>query len=108
MHGNDYTSVLRSGESLCNRAVSCPTGEYTVVHQQDGNVVVYRNADAEAVWATGTNFQSAVEVGPRRVEPEQFGLRGSCCCARTASSWCWTRTATRCGPAARPAAAAPT
>lgn len=57
---NDYALVLRPGETLARRAVSCPTGEYSVVHQHDGNVVVYRNADRFAVWSTGTRFHNGV------------------------------------------------
>jgi hypothetical protein len=45
---------------MSRRAVSCPSGEYSVVHQHDGNVVVYRNADRFAVWAAGTVYQSSV------------------------------------------------
>lgn len=52
--------MLRPGEHLSRRAVSCPSGEYSVVHQHDGNVVVYRNADRYVVWAAGTNYQSSV------------------------------------------------
>jgi hypothetical protein len=55
-----YAVVLRPGEHLSRRAVSCPSGEFSVVHQHDGNVVVYRNADRLAVWATGTSFQRPV------------------------------------------------
>ncbi|WP_190194138.1 DUF6924 domain-containing protein [Streptomyces minutiscleroticus] len=57
---HEYAVVLRAGEQLVRRAVSCPSGEYGVVHQHDGNVVVYRNADHCAVWATGTDFQPSV------------------------------------------------
>lgn len=46
--------VMRTGEYLRRQAVSCPSGEYTLSHQPDGNVVVYRTWDAVAVWATGT------------------------------------------------------
>lgn len=52
--------MLRPGEHLSRRSVSCPSGEYSVVHQHDGNVVVYRNADRYAVWATGTDYQGSV------------------------------------------------
>jgi uncharacterized protein DUF6924 len=58
--GNDYALVLSAGRQLSRRAVSCPTGEYTVVHQHDGDVVLYRNADSAVVWATGTRFQDGV------------------------------------------------
>jgi hypothetical protein len=61
-----YALVLRPGEHLARRAVSCPSGKFSVVHQHDGNVVVYRNADQFAVWATGTSFQPAV-VNPETV-----------------------------------------
>jgi hypothetical protein len=61
-----YALVLRPGEHLSRRAVSCPSGEFSVVHQHDGNVVVYRNADRFAVWAAGTNFQRSV-VNPETV-----------------------------------------
>ncbi len=60
MAGNECALVLRTGEQLSRRAVSCPTGEYTVVHQHDGNVVLYRNADAAPIWATGTAFQPSI------------------------------------------------
>ncbi|MBR7835667.1 hypothetical protein KDL01_20495 [Actinospica durhamensis] len=54
-----YALVLRPGQELSRRAVSSPSGEYSVVHQHDGNVVVYRNADRFVVWAAGTDFQRA-------------------------------------------------
>jgi hypothetical protein len=60
MAGNDCTLVLRTGGQLSRRAVSCPTGEYTVVHQHDGDVVLYRNADAAPIWATDTAFQPGI------------------------------------------------
>jgi hypothetical protein len=71
--GNGYALVLRPGEHLTRRAVSCPTGEYSVVHQQDGDVVVYRNADQFAVWATGTSFQNAVS-DPDDLVADDLGL----------------------------------
>lgn len=55
-----YALVLRPGEHLSRRAVSCPSGEFSVVHQHDGNVVIYRNLDQSAIWATGTNYQRSV------------------------------------------------
>ena len=61
-----YALVLRPGEHLSRRSVSCPSGEFSVVHQHDGNVVVYRNADRFVVWASGTDFQRAV-VNPSTV-----------------------------------------
>lgn len=61
-----YALVLRPGEQLSRRSVSCPSGEFSVVHQHDGNVVVYRNADRFAVWASGTDFQRPV-VNPSTV-----------------------------------------
>jgi hypothetical protein len=61
-----YALVLRPGEHLSRRAVSCPSGEFSVVHQHDGNVVVYPNADRFVVWATGTDFQRSV-VNPETV-----------------------------------------
>ncbi|GAB3249174.1 DUF6924 domain-containing protein [Kineosporia babensis] len=60
-----YATVLRPGEHLSDRAVSSPNGEFSLVHQHDGNVVIYRNADGHAVWATGTNFQGDVDLGAR-------------------------------------------
>lgn len=61
-----YALVLRPGEHLSRRSVNCPSGEFSVVHQHDGNVVVYRNADRFAVWASGTNHQRSV-VNPSTV-----------------------------------------
>ncbi|MER7746497.1 hypothetical protein ABT013_14615 [Streptomyces bacillaris] len=60
---HEYAVVLHPGEQLVRRAVNCPSGEYSVVHQHDGNVVVYRNADHFPVWSTETAFQSPV-YGP--------------------------------------------
>ncbi|WP_243787716.1 DUF6924 domain-containing protein [Saccharopolyspora gloriosae] len=75
--GNSYALVLRPGEQLSRRAVGCPTGEYSVVHQHDGNVVVYRNADSFPVWATGTNFQSSVGWHtPARFDTAAYGKPG--------------------------------
>lgn len=53
-----HAVVLRAGEHLSERAVSSPSGEYSLVHQHDGNLVLYRNADREAVWASGSNYQA--------------------------------------------------
>ena len=63
---NGYAPVLRPGEHISRRTVSCSSGEFSVIHQQDGNVVLYRNDDRHAVWATGTNFQRSV-VNPETV-----------------------------------------
>lgn len=67
-----YTLVLRPGEHLSRRSVNCPSGEFSVVHQHDGNVVVYRNADRFAVWASGTDFQRPV-VNPSTVPTDALG-----------------------------------
>lgn len=55
-----WALVLRSGESMSLRSVACPSGKYSAVHQHDGNVIMYRNADAHPVFATHTNFQPTV------------------------------------------------
>ncbi|WP_258345031.1 DUF6924 domain-containing protein [Saccharopolyspora gregorii] len=75
--GYGHALVLRPGEHLSRRAVSCPSGEYGLVHQHDGNVVLYRNADSVAVWATGTNYQRAVRDSPLVSDPDPaFGRPG--------------------------------
>lgn len=59
--------------------MSCPSGEFSVVHQHDGNVVLYRNADRFAVWATGTNFQRPLtnpEIVPTDALDRVYGRPG--------------------------------
>jgi len=73
MTGNDYALVLQAGQRLSRRAVSSPNGEYVVAHQHDGDVVLYRNADAAALWATGTVFQPDVH----NVYAEPLTLEGA-------------------------------
>ena len=46
--------ILRPGEYLRRQGASCPSGEYTLLQQADGNAVVIRTWDATPVWASGT------------------------------------------------------
>ena len=51
--------ALASGASLARgQSLTSCGGKATLVHQGDGNVVVYDTANARALWSTGTNGQS--------------------------------------------------
>jgi hypothetical protein len=53
--GRLYPGQLQVGGSLRpGETLSSPTGEYTLVYQNDGNLVLYRSADGFAVWDTKT------------------------------------------------------
>jgi hypothetical protein len=54
--------VLRTGEYLSERAVSSPSGAFSLAHQHDGNLVLYRSHDREAVWASGSNYQDSANL----------------------------------------------
>ena len=56
-----YAVILRAGEHLSERAVSSPNGEYSLVHQHDGNLVLYRHEDREAVWASDSQYQDSAD-----------------------------------------------
>jgi hypothetical protein len=46
---------LGLGESLRRQSLTSPSGEFTLIHQHDGNLVLYRTAHWRAMWATNTN-----------------------------------------------------
>jgi hypothetical protein len=55
-------SALQGGQVLCpNDAVTSPGGEFQLVYQNDGNLVLYRN-DGVPVWWTGTDGTGAGHV----------------------------------------------
>lgn len=45
---------LGRGARLWHQSLSSPSGAYTLVHQDDGNLVLYDNPAHRAVWATNT------------------------------------------------------
>ena len=45
---------LGCGGRLRHQSLTSITGAYTLVHQDDGNLVLYHNAEHRAVWATNT------------------------------------------------------
>jgi hypothetical protein len=45
---------LGRGGRLRHQSLTSISGAYTLVHQEDGNLVLYRNAEHRPVWATGT------------------------------------------------------
>jgi len=47
---------MQSGEVLYPyQSISSPNGQYTLVYQGDGNLVLYRNSDRKALWASNTD-----------------------------------------------------
>lgn len=67
-----HTVVLLSGQQLCEQAVSSPSGEFSLVHQYDGNLVLYRNEDREVLWASGSQYQDSAD---RRIVADGFAGR---------------------------------
>jgi hypothetical protein len=45
---------LPAGGRLWHQSLTSPNGSHTLVHQEDGNLVLYCNAAQQAVWATNT------------------------------------------------------
>lgn len=45
---------MRAGQTLRQQALTSPSGTCTLVHQNDGNLVLYNNEGRGAVWSTGT------------------------------------------------------
>ena len=45
---------LERGARLWHQSLTAPSGAYTLVHQDDGNLVLYDNPAQRAVWATNT------------------------------------------------------
>ncbi|GAB3283504.1 DUF6924 domain-containing protein [Kineosporia babensis] len=62
MPSTDHAVILRPGEHLAEQAVSSPNGEYSFVHQHDGNIVIYRSVDREAIWAANCNYQGQPDL----------------------------------------------
>jgi uncharacterized protein DUF4241 len=48
------------GQTLTRQSLTSPSGRRTLVHQQDGNLVLYDNTHGGAVWASGTDGEGAV------------------------------------------------
>jgi Protein of unknown function (DUF4241) len=47
------------GQSLRRQSLTSASGRYTLVHQDDGNLVLYDNAQLRPLWAAGTNGSRA-------------------------------------------------
>ncbi|WP_190813492.1 DUF4241 domain-containing protein [Saccharopolyspora pogona] len=45
---------MRAGQALRQQALTSPSGSCTLVHQNDGNLVLYNNEGRGAVWSAGT------------------------------------------------------
>lgn len=45
---------LPAGGRLWHQSLTSPNGSHTLVHQEDGNLVLYCNSAQQAVWATNT------------------------------------------------------
>lgn len=49
------TDRLNPGQSLfTNNSITSADGRFHLIMQTDGNLVIYRNSDNRALWATGT------------------------------------------------------
>ena len=46
--------VLPAGGQLRHQSLTSPNGAHSLVHQEDGNLVLYCNSAQQAVWATNT------------------------------------------------------
>jgi hypothetical protein len=54
--------LMLVGQTLRRQSLTSPSGWCTLVHQDDGNLVLYRYDRDRAVWATGTNGRSVGEL----------------------------------------------
>lgn len=53
------SGVLRSGQALApNQSLTSPSGQYSLVCQSDGNLVLYDNSTSSAYWASLTTGRS--------------------------------------------------
>uniref|UniRef100_UPI003F6945EE DUF6924 domain-containing protein n=1 Tax=Paractinoplanes polyasparticus TaxID=2856853 RepID=UPI003F6945EE len=54
---DDWPTInqLLPGQNLRNGSMPSPSGDFVLVQQDDGDVVIYRAADGSAVWRTGTS-----------------------------------------------------
>jgi hypothetical protein len=50
---------MRVGQTLRRQSLTSPSGRYTLVHQDDGNLVLYSNTQLNACWASGTDGSGA-------------------------------------------------
>lgn len=55
-------SLMLVGQTLRRQSLTSPSGSSTLVHQNDGNLVLYRYDLDRAVWASNTNGTSAGEL----------------------------------------------
>ncbi|MCO5967416.1 DUF4241 domain-containing protein [Actinoallomurus soli] len=46
---------MRAGQTLRRQSLTSPAGRYTLVHQDDGNIVLYDNVRLHPWWASGTD-----------------------------------------------------
>jgi hypothetical protein len=46
---------MRVGQTLRRQSLTSSSGRYTLVHQDDGNLVLYHNAQLRPLWASGTD-----------------------------------------------------
>src|SRR4051812_17766788 len=56
-------SILQPNESMVRgESISSKNGNYDLVMQDDGNLVLYRDSDDLALWASGTNGAAVSQV----------------------------------------------
>src|SRR5687768_11402669 len=61
MANND--NILQPGESMVRgETISSNNGNYDLVMQDDGNLVLYRDSDDRALWASGTHGDAVSQV----------------------------------------------
>jgi hypothetical protein len=46
---------MRIGQALRRQSLTSASGRYTLVHQDDGNLVLYHNTEFRSLWASGTD-----------------------------------------------------
>jgi hypothetical protein len=63
IYGEDMVDTLQAGASLRpGQALTSTGGQYRLVYQGDGNLVLYDSSDATAQWNSGTGGTSAGQV----------------------------------------------
>ncbi|TDQ53087.1 outer membrane protein assembly factor BamB family protein [Actinorugispora endophytica] len=57
--------TMLPGQTLRRQSLTSASGEYTLVHQNDGNVVLYRDHDGRSLWETGRHRGGTLRLALR-------------------------------------------
>jgi hypothetical protein len=52
--GGDYQALMAGGILYPNDSITSENGAYTLIYQDDGNLVLYENSGPTPIWASGT------------------------------------------------------